>query len=438
MQWRGVFIASVAVAACTVSGLASADSAAAPGFATSVVWSGGRHGEPSLAVAGSDVYVAEPASGDILYRSHDGGITFAPNRVATGGSGDSDVAVDGDGAVYVSDLFGGGKSNGKILPVATSLDGGATFDHFAASTRSGSFDRQWTVAEGHGHVVNVSRGGGIKAFVSRDAAKTFSGPFDVDLAGTLGGPVTFSPDGSTLYMAYDADTDLRIAKSVDGGETWTTHHIADLGSNPVLGFNSLIFPVAAVDELGTVSVVWVTGDPYSSTGPVWFTRSLDGGDTWLDPIAVSTQKSVVMPWVVARNGHVDIAWYQSFDQLGDRGPELGAVDTTWDVMMAQSFDARSDAPTFSRSTLASAVHHGSICVSGTGCRGPQSLGYVNVPTPASREVLDFFEIALGADGNLFAVFPVDRPLYGRNAGLDDVVYSNSDLTLARQTTGPTI
>jgi len=438
MQWRGVLAASMTVAACAVSGLASADTSETPTFATSVVWSSGRHGEPSIAVSGNDVYVAEPTGGDTLYRSHDGGVTFAADRLKTGGSGDSDVAVDGDGLVYVSDLFGAGPSAGKALPVVTSLDGGQTFSRYTGSAPGGSFDRQWTVAEGHGHVVNVSRGGGIKAFVSRDAAQTFTGPHMVDPAGTTGGPLTFSPDGSTLYMAYDAGTDLRLATSVDGGVTWTTSHVADLASNIALGFTSLIFPVAAVDELGTVSVVWVTGSPYQPTGPVWFTRSLDGGATWLDPVAVSTQTSVVMPWVVARNGHVDIAWYQSFNQLGDHGPELGTVDTVWDVVMAQSFDVRSATPTFARSTIMTGVHYGSICTSGTGCRGPQSLGYVNVPTPGSREVLDFFELALDASGRLFAVFPVDRPLYGRNAGLDDIVYANSDLVVARQVGGRTI
>jgi hypothetical protein len=434
-------VVSVVVAATASAGAGQAVAPSTPTFATSVAWSGGRHGEPSITVAGEQIYVAEPAVGDVLYHSSDGGVTFDHRQLKTGGSGDSDVAVDADGIVYVSDLFGAGPSAGKILPVVTSLDHGQTFSRYAGSAKTGNFDRQWTVAEGHGHVVNAVRNtgaGGIVAYVSRDAARTFTGPHTIDPAGTMGGPLVISPDGTQIYMAYDAGTDLRIARSVDGGDTWATQHVADLGAAAIRGFNSLLFPVAAVDELGIVSVVWVTGDPKFPTGPVWFTRSLDGGQTWSDKVAASDTKSVVMPWVVARNGHVAIAWYQSFDQFGDRGPELGSADTTWDIVMAQSFDAASATPAFVRSTLAFNVHRGSICTTGTGCVGPGSFGYVNAPLPFNRQVLDFFEIALDGAGGLFAVYPVDRPLYGRNAGLDDVVYANSDLTVARQTGGSTL
>jgi hypothetical protein len=430
-------VAVAAAVTLAAVGHGRAESSSAPLFATSVVQAAHRHGEPSVAVDGQYVYVATPTggpgvSGDVLYRSIDGGATFSAHPLGTGGSGDSDVAVDGDGVVYVSDLFG---APGKLLPVSTSLDHGETFVRTVGSAATGSFDRQWTAAEGHGHVVNVVHGNGFRAFVSRDQAQTFT-EHVVDINGDMPGPPVFSPDKSIVYAPYDAGNDLRLGRSSDGGDTWTSTHIATLGED-VLGFNTLDFPVAAVDAAGTVYVAWVTGNSLLTTDPVWMAKSTDSGATWSTPVAVSAPTgSVVMPWIAAgAPGHIAIAYYQVFMQLGDRGPELGLADATWDVALAESFDADSATPSFSHSTIAANVHRGSICTSGTGCAGPKTFGYVNAPLPFDRQVLDFFEIALDADGNVFATYPVDRPLYGRNGGLDDVIYTNADLILARQASG---
>lgn len=441
---RRAMSAIVVAASVVAAGTARAD---VPQFEQRVAHRGGLHGEPGLAIDGPFVYVVEPTgdTGTVLFRSQDGGSTFDADPLATGGSGDSDVAVDADGVVYVSDLFPGRRSAPGVLPVSTSLDHGRTFARTVLSggLTPGSFDRQWTAAEGHGHVVNIANVSqtrtdatptGLVAFVSRDTAQTFSGPHVIDAEAGIGGPLAFSADGLHLYVAYARGTQLRIGRSLDGGDTWETRLVTPLPRGEVL------FPVVATDSIGTVYVAWVEGpNGLQPLRPVRLARSTDGGNSWSAPIAVSEPGgSTVMPWLAAGGtGHVDIAYYQARSSLdSDRGPDLGGPDTTWDLVLAQSLDATGATPSLTHTVVAASFHTGSICTMGGGCLTPQEFGFVNGPLPLDRQVLDFFEIAATADGRMFATYPRDR---GPDAGaVGDLIEPTADLMLARQTAGPVL
>jgi hypothetical protein len=392
------------------------------------------------------VYVVEPQLGVPVWRSNDDGQTFTAIPVTTnGGGGDSDVVTDADSTVYVSDLLSSGGVLDTTIPVSTSFDRGQSFDHLVELDPPASgvvWDRQWNAAEGHGHVVIAARGGGYVDWVSRDQARTFTGPHMIDASANTGGPIVFSRDGSILYGAYGkltpaSEEEVRFAKSLDGGETWTTGHVATIPTD------TPGFIVLDVDDGGNLYVTWSqsAGGPlsplvtYSQSQPVYVAVSTDTGNTWSTPINLSGNgHSAIFPWVAAGEaGRANVAWYQANDPIIDNGPDLGKPTTTWDIVMAQSIDATSATPHWDKKVVVSGFHTGSICTGGLSCVGPQNAGLLNAPNPYDRRVLDFFEMAIDPNGNALIAYPKDRPQ--TTGDPFDIIEPFSDLLVARQVDG---
>ncbi len=399
--------------------------------------------EPSVVVDASvspaRVYVASFESSAVLWTSTDGGATFG-RSVATGqGGGDADVAVDADGTVYVVDLASAANALDSAMPVSTSLNHGRTFARTVdLAPGSSSYDRQWMAASGHGHVVVTAHAGGLFAWVSEDAAQTFSGPFTMVPSASFAGRIVQAPDGSLLEPFFTG-ADLQVARSVDGGYTWSAFHAADTPGT------TLLFPALAVDDAGDLYVAW---SMQTSTGEtVFFARSLDGGASWSAPVPVSDPSpgpagvgspSAVFPWIVAgASGKVAVVWYQAREAAGGSDVDLGAdydlATTQWDLMAATSLDAGA---TWGVEVAAPDVHTGSICTQGLSCVGPQGFGVVNAPTPNDRRMGDFFQAALDPTGHLLAAYPKDRPA---TTGMAlDAAEPRSDITLATQVDGPAL
>jgi hypothetical protein len=90
-----------------------------------------------------------------------------------------------------------------------------------------------------------------------------------------------APDG-TVYVAFENSTlesgAIELLRSRDGGRTWDTIALP--------GVSAFAFePAVAVDELGTVGVIWYDlrndrlGDR-ATTADLWFAHSEDGGTNW--------------------------------------------------------------------------------------------------------------------------------------------------------------
>jgi len=432
---------AVLVAIVSVSAVVShSPSAKAAGlsFSTTIVSPEEIAGEPGLAVDGNTIYYVAPNLDRVL-RSTDGGNNWITTIESSSTEGDADIAIDAGHNVYLSGLLGQGTLN-TTLPVSVSTDGGDTWIRRAELTPDDvgiTCDRNWTAASGTNHVVHTARCAGEVAWVSTDGGVTFSGPHVIDSAATLGGPISAAPDGS-FVVAYAAGGTIFVARSTDGGVNWVKHAVGLAGGSALM-----FWPVVTPDDAGNLYVAWSSGNAInvgahiSENGHIFFSRSVDQGATWLAPAQISTPAEVaVFPWVSAgAAGKIDVSYYAS--TTAPVGPDVGSPVGTWDIVVAQSLDATSAAPTFTRSTAVTAFHTGSVCTSGLACIGPQQQGLGNAPTPFDRRVLDFFETALTADGSLLIAYPQDRPIIADDGSITvgDLFLSWVDLKLAKQTGG---
>jgi hypothetical protein len=427
----------VSVLSAVLSQSPSAVAAGPPTFSATLVSPQELTGEPSIAVDGNTLYYTAPNL-DAVLRSTDGGAHWS-KFTATSTEGDADVAVDAAHTVYLSGLLGGGTLN-TTIPVSASTDQGTTWiraQSLAPDSTGIVCDREWTVATTANHVVHTARCNGEVAWVSNDGGQTFTGPITIDVnAGQSGPPVATST--GTLFVGYIANGMVKVAKSTNGGTSWTATTIGAAGGSV------MFWPSIAVDDAGNPYVSWAAGTSVgaaglrvSENGHVVFSRSIDGGATWLPITTISAPNAVaVFPWVAAgAAGKIDIAYYASTN--APVGPDIGSPTTTWDILVAQSLDATSAAPTFTTTTAIAGFHTGSVCTSGLTCLGTQSQGLGNLPTPLDRRVLDFFETAVTADGSLLIAFPKDRPIIADDGSITvgDTFLSWIDLMVATQTGG---
>jgi hypothetical protein len=164
------------------------------------------------------------------------------------------------------------------------------------------------------------------------------------------------PDGR-LYVAFlqfqggfgstRPHSGIWIAKSIDGGETFTQQKVADIrqipspippassaansGSN---SFRTGTAPGVAVTSDGTVHLVW--GEWVNDThAEVRYVRSTDGGETWSTPSSMNDDPTghQFFPSITASGSEVHVAWYDG------RANPTGATITDLQVFYNRSTNA---------------------------------------------------------------------------------------------------
>jgi putative cell wall-binding protein len=279
------------------------DSGAAPHFNQSVVWGSGQN-----------VYTT--------FASHRG-IQQLPEGGRVGGEGDS---------VIVNHSGDGGKTwdTGVVA-----IQGGAVTWPFVirpgvAVQARAQGDKVYVVGW---YVVNppgqgAAGGAGDRRAVvssSDDGGKTWSAPVDAsgpdEKVREIAMPVV-GPDGA-LYIAMHNRDDpstvphpIELAKSTDGGATFTRTPIGDVGPAPATapapaGFSG--YPRIAVDpKSGALYVVYL-GYNFGDLDTV-IQHSTDGGATWSAPLRVNDDpkgngmRQLAARVAVAPNGRVDVTW----------------------------------------------------------------------------------------------------------------------------------
>jgi hypothetical protein len=189
--------------------------------------------------------------------------------------------------------------------------------------------------------------------------------------------VSISPDGTAYFMSLsfndsNFDNAMLVARSRDGGRTWGP--IRTLIRDGVEGFNDKNSLTADPTDSRFAYAVWdrLSGnDPSDSRGPVYFTRTTDGGATWEparvihDPginnqaigsiIAVTPDGTLINVFTEFKNNSVNVGVLHSTDKgqtwtgptyidgLGTVGiidPRDGAPVRTGDILPSIAVDPR--------------------------------------------------------------------------------------------------
>ena len=269
------------------------------------------------------------------------------------------------GQVYLNTLALPADNSGNRIMVSISVDRGATFGapvEAVAPPAAGDFlDKNWMAVDTHpdsprqGRMIvtftNFRAGPGgwpIMAVVSDDGGTTWTSPATLvtRVEGFYqGSQPLFLPRGllAVVYWNFGAssfnfsDDRIEMVLSADGGDTFGDPLVVvgdlEYYDHPVLRDGAFLPAAAADRETGVIYVSYqavVDGRPR-----IVFTRSLDHGTTWSQPVAVSdnpTGASVATPAIAASpdGQHVVITYY---DDRVDQADQF-----TFDRFLAESFD----------------------------------------------------------------------------------------------------
>jgi len=167
------------------------------------------------------------------------------------------------------------------------------------------------------------------------------------------------------------------------------------------------FAPIAIDSAGNLYAVWSQATVDASTGnisgtsQIYMASSADHGAHWSAPVKVSaatpTLQTNVFPWIAAGDaGKVNIVWYGTTTLGSCPAQPCGssAIQAHWLVMIAQSLNALTTAPTFATAQVSEVSnHYGAICTMGIGCS-----------TGGDRGVLDFLSVSTGLKGEANVVW----------------------------------
>src|SRR3954468_3704749 len=294
----------------------------------------------------------------MLQSSNDGGKTWSSPRALSTSTERHDypqIVVDAaDGRTLYASFMQNKKSSEYV---ARSDDFGATWRTVLVEPLQRGTDKDILAARGGNVYLVYHTQEKIFASVSHDGGATWS---THNLVGTTNSSLGVSlPSGGAIdskgnaYFAWNGENNpgqakgtknLYVARSTDGGTTWTTS-LVDV-SQPAYqcgcpGWDYWGPQIAlAVDERDRLFVLWGAAHTSSGLARMYFARSTDGGATWSARVDVSRAPAGannLFPALAARgDGDVRIAW------MDDRnGFDTGADDPNarWNVYYRSSADA---------------------------------------------------------------------------------------------------
>jgi hypothetical protein len=222
------------------------------------------------------------------------------------------------------------------------------------------------------------------------------------------GGIAVDQSSGQVYVTYSKQNGgangggVGVARSDNGGLTWTNMSIPGTGSSGSAFDVEYNFAPVKVDNNGTVYVAWAEGKNFSSdaggntvaTGGVSikYAYSSDHGATWSAPKTLSTTNgTATFPTLdVVSPGVVDVAWYGT-SATGD--PNLVGSSASWDVDYAQITAANTASPVFTPQVAVSGIHNGCIQTGGSGSG-----------LCSDRSLLDFFQVVADHNGKANIIY----------------------------------
>ena len=254
-------------------------------------------------------------------------IVIYPAGAAAGGQWDSQIAVDPvDGqTVYASFM----QNNKSDIIVARSTDFGITWTYVTADATNSGTDKPILAVRGQDVYVVYNHSQTIWSASSHDGGQTFT-EVKVNQNGKLGwslaGGGTVTPNGNVYFSwaGYEGsggaknNVNLYVSSSTNGGASWTTK-LPDVSKSPpdcsdyLCGWAYLgAQMVITSDASGNLYTLWNAGSTARGPERIYFSKSIDGGNTWSAKMDVSlapTGTHHAFPAIAATgNGNVRISW----------------------------------------------------------------------------------------------------------------------------------
>jgi hypothetical protein len=325
------------------------------------------------------------------------------------GDGDADVEVTSAGTTLLTDLDIIFNKQGQDTALGVSV----TRCPASAATKAGctskvldtqGADRPWITTSGTNAWISYHDSGDstlIHVWHSTDDGKTWTtvaspipgqnGNPSGATFNNIAGPIVADPTTGYVYQVYAAGeasvqkgtsadyNNVYVARSTNGGNTWTTNLVYHA---PLFTNLGNIFPALTVDPgTGTLYAAW------SDLHGVYVSSSLDHGAHWGMPLKVSSATTTIEPWVAALNGKVDVVYY------GSSASSNAVTNAVWNT-----YDSQFSGGVWSTGLVSNTPNRiGAVCLGGAGCT-------------ANRELLDLFEVAENPANGKAAVIYTDTTL----------------------------
>ncbi|MCB2221414.1 MAG: T9SS type A sorting domain-containing protein [Bacteroidetes bacterium] len=308
-----------------------------------------------------------------IYISNDGGYTWDANVLVSnqnGVWGDPVTIVDtAENYLYFHLAYppaGTGSWIDRIV-CQKSTDGGLTWNDGSYMGLNGSKaqDKEWAVIDRTNNTIyvtwtqfddygssNPNDKSSILFSKSTDEGETWSEALKInevdgdciDSDNTVEGAVPAVGPNGEVYVAWAGPEGIVFDRSLDGGETWLDEDIfvsdfpggwdyAIPGINRCNGLPITVCDLSGGPNHGTIYINWSDQSNGANDTDVWIVKSIDGGDTWSDPIRVNDDppgKQQFFTWMTVDQvtGYLWFVWYdrREYD------------DNNTDVFMALSED----------------------------------------------------------------------------------------------------
>ncbi|MEP6893390.1 MAG: sialidase family protein [Gaiellaceae bacterium] len=344
------------------------------------------------------------------------------------GDGDADVEVTSAGTILLADLdiIFNPRFNTAQLGVSVTRCPATAIGPSGCTSKvldTAGADREWITTAGTSAWLSYhdsKNSSLISVWRSSDDGQTWtkvSSPIpgqgrvtgDATFNNSLG-PIVADPTSGNVYQPFAAGepsvqkgtssafNNVFVARSTDGGSTWTTHLVYHA---PLFTNLANFWPTLAVDPSnGALYAAW------TDRHGVWVSSSTDHGSSWSLPLKVSTVTTTVMPWLAALNGKVDVVYY------GTNASSTDDPTAVWNT-----YDSQFQNGSWSVGLVSNTPNRvGVVCLNGSACR-------------SNRELLDLFEVAEDPASNKAAVIYTDTTV-DTWTGPDGVTHQLPEIVLA--------
>jgi len=276
--------------------------------------------------------------------------------------GDPVVVVDANNNVYVICMgFGGGSqiaayksTDGGVTFASPTI---------ASDTTTGLNDKPWAHVVGTTvHVCYANFGASpneLRYTRSVDGGATWAPTQVLDRSGN--GCQFASDNAGNLYIAWWGSNEMRFVKSTNGGATWTVPaQAATVSWSSLPGPRAYPIPTMAADRTsGNVYLAWHDNDG-SGGWDIRIARTTNGGATWTRPVVavndVPTDRQFMPALAVAPDGTIHMIWYdRRTGNLDIRYARSTNAGTTWTASTLVTTDSFDDSTSFIGDYIAAAA-----------------------------------------------------------------------------------